>query len=625
MTSRGWAFATIVSAMVAFLALAGPARADRRVALVIGNAAYLDAPRLKNPANDAADMRAKLKALGFELHGGDNLDRTAFVAALRTFGRAAETSDVALVFYAGHGIQASGQNYLVPVDARVEYEPELGLVLVPFDEVLRQLNRGPAVKIVMLDACRDNPFAKTLSRTLGTRSTEVLGRGLTVVQRVSGTYIAYATQPDAVAQDGDGRNSPFTAALLRHMDAPGTSLPDMMVEVRRSVMTATGGRQVPWDTSSLTGHFAFRPAAAVAAPARVAQGAVAPPPAAPAAASAPDDPRLADMAAWLATQGSSDPRDFETYLKTFPQGLYARQARERLAALRPAAQTAAPSTSLAAPAPSPPAPAAPETPPVAAPAAAAEPGHPNPDLPSPLLANQEMLAGLTALAIGAARDLMEKKEPPPPPIDPAILAKLAETPLASIPKSPALMADALKLGETAFAKNCVACHGVGADPVAGPLAPRDRSWLWGGDLAAVHQSIQWGIRTDNAKMRGMWMPAFGSGEILKSKEIAELAVYVDFLSDKTLKPTEYGRKSFAENCAACHGDRGTGNPEMGTPDLTGAVRMYGRGAGTIAQITDPRHGSCAAWEPRLGAATVKALALWVQSKNPPAPATTRRR
>lgn len=556
MTSRGWAFATIVSAMVAFLALVGPALADRRVALVIGNAAYLDAPRLKNPANDAADMRAKLKALGFELHGGDDLDRTAFVAALRTFGRAAETSDVALVFYAGHGIQASGQNYLVPVDARVEYEPELGLVLVPFDEVLRQLNRGPAVKIVMLDACRDNPFAKTLSRTLGTRSTEVLGRGLTVVQRVSGTYIAYATQPDAVAQDGDGRNSPFTAALLRHMDAPGTSLPDMMVEVRRSVMTATGGRQVPWDTSSLTGHFAFRPAAPAAAPARVAQADAAPPP------------------------------------------------------------------SVAAPAPAAPAPP-PAAPPVAA--AASEPGHPNPDLPSPLLANQEMLAGLTALAIGAARDLMEKKEPPPPPIDPAVLAKLAETPLASIPKSPALMADALKLGETAFAKNCVACHGVGADPVAGPLAPRDRSWLWGGDLSAVHQSIQWGIRTDNAKMRDMSMPAFGRDEILKSKEIAELAVYVDFLSDKTLKPTEYGRKSFAENCAACHGDRGTGNPEMGTPDLTGAVRMYGRGAGTIAQITDPRHGSCVAWEPRLGAATVKALALWVQSKNPPAPATTRRR
>lgn len=612
MKNRGWMFATMVLAVVSVLAFAGSALADRRVALVIGNAAYVDAPRLKNPTNDAADMRTRLAALGFELHGGDDLDRTAFVAALRGFGRAVETADVALVFYAGHGIQASGQNYLVPVDARVEYEPELGLVLVPFDEVLRQLNRAPAVRIVMLDACRDNPFAKTLSRSLGTRSAEVLGRGLTVVQRVSGTYIAYATQPDAVAQDGEGRNSPFTAALLRHMDAPGTSLPDMMVEVRRSVMAATGGRQVPWDTSSLTGHFAFVPGSPSAPPGRVAQAPAAAP---PTTATAPNDPRLSDMAAWLATQGSTDPRDFETYLQAFPQGLYVRQARERLDALQKGVTASRPPA-----APIPPDGArAPATPPPVA-AATPEPGHPSPDTPSPLLTNKDMIVGLSGLAMNAARDLMEPKAPPPPPIDPAVLAKLAEAPIAAIPKSPALMADALKIGEAAYQKHCVACHAAGANPVAGSLTPRDRPWLWGGDLPAVHQSIQWGIRVEGEeRTREAQMPGFGRDGFLEKTAIAKLAAHVDSLSDGSVTAPADGKRIFSEYCAVCHGESAAGNTELGAPDLRSAVRMYGRGAGTVAQITDPRHGTCPAWEPALGAATVKALALWVQSQNPPRP------
>ncbi|NVO14374.1 MAG: caspase family protein [Rhodoplanes sp.] len=328
----------VVAALVLLMA-AGPAdSAEKRVAFIVGNSAYQHAPTLKNPRNDATDMRAKLVSLGFEVFGGDDFDRAAFVSAMQAFGRASENADVALVFYAGHGIQVNGQNYLVPTDAKVEYEPELSLVLVPFDEVMRQLNRSARVKIAILDACRDNPFAKDLSRTMGTRSIDALGRGLGRVQTVSGTFIVYATQPDNVAQDGEGRNSPFTGSLLRHIDQP-LSISDMIIEVRNEVIGETRGKQVPWDSSSLTGRFSFKIEGTIT---------VTPQGGAPSVgAQPPADPRLPDMMAWIAAQGSTDPQDFETYLKGFPDGLYARQARQRIEALRrtpvPDVQARAPS------------------------------------------------------------------------------------------------------------------------------------------------------------------------------------------------------------------------------------------------------------------------------------------
>ena len=254
----GLAFGRAALAFWLTLAITQPAVAERRVALVVGNSSYTNVPRLPNPRNDASDMIARLKAIGFDVIPGLDLDRNGFLNTLASFGRAAEGADVALFFYAGHGLQVNGQNYLVPTDAKVEYEAELDIALIPVPLVMQQLARGSRVNIVLLDACRDNPFAKDLSRTLGTRSASALGRGLSRIQTASGTFIAFATQPDNVAQDGDGRNSPFTGAFLANMEKPGLSLSDLMIEVRNEVMRQTNGKQVPWDSSSLTGRFSFK-------------------------------------------------------------------------------------------------------------------------------------------------------------------------------------------------------------------------------------------------------------------------------------------------------------------------------------------------------------------------------
>jgi len=249
-------FRSVVALIVVMLAGLSMARAETRVALVVGNSAYEFAPKLTNPSNDAGDLTERLKALGFEVVGGIDLDRRTLVEALIKFGRAAETADVALFFYAGHGLQVNGQNYLVPIDAMVEYEAEVDISLVSLSGVMQQLERGSKTNIIFLDACRDNPFEKELARS-SNRSATSIAKGLGRVQTGSGTFIAFSTQPDAVAADGSGRNSPFTTALLKHVSEPGQSISDMMISVRNEVIAETGGRQVPWDSSSLTDRFAF--------------------------------------------------------------------------------------------------------------------------------------------------------------------------------------------------------------------------------------------------------------------------------------------------------------------------------------------------------------------------------
>ena len=287
---------------------------EKRVALVVGNGAYRYVPALRNAPFDAADMTAKFKALGFEVFGGADLDRVALIKALVAFGRAAERADVAAVFYAGHGVQVNGQNYLVPVDAQVEYEAELDVSLVPLELAMQQLRRGSRINIVMLDACRDNPFAANLSRTMGTRAVGALGRGLSRVPAVSGTFVAYATQPDNVALDGEGRNSPFTTALLKHIEKPGLSISDLMIEVRNEVMQATNGKQVPWDSSSLTGRFTFKIEGT---------GIITPPP----------TNTSEEMLFWQSVKDSRTAGEIEAYLKRYPSGVFADLARARLAEL----------------------------------------------------------------------------------------------------------------------------------------------------------------------------------------------------------------------------------------------------------------------------------------------------
>lgn len=253
--------------------IATPALAEKRAALVIGNSGYQHAAALPNPANDARDMAAALTASGFEVVLGIDLDRRGFDDKVRAFTRLLEKADVALLYYAGHGLQVSGANFLVPVDARLETERDLDFETVRLDFVLRQmeLGREGRTSIVFLDACRDNPLARNLARTMGTRSA-ALGQGLAQVQTGVGTFIAYSTQPGNVALDGTGRNSPFTAALVRRVSEEGRSLTNTMIEVRKDVISETRGKQVPWDHSALTGEFYFRVAAAGAAGALGAAG-----------------------------------------------------------------------------------------------------------------------------------------------------------------------------------------------------------------------------------------------------------------------------------------------------------------------------------------------------------------
>ena len=253
----------LLAAILAYLLLVLPAAAEKRVALVVGNSAYVHANALPNPVNDAGDMAKALAEVGFEVILGLDLSKSAFDAKVRDFARALENADVALFFYAGHGLQASGKNHLVPVDAKLQVERDLDFEAVSVDFVLKQmeLDREGKTNIVFLDACRDNPLARNLARSMGTRSAAI-GQGLAQVQTGVGTFIAYSTQPGNVALDGEGRNSPFTAALTKGVRVADRNLTAVMIAVRKDVLAATGGKQVPWDHSALTGDFYFQLAAA---------------------------------------------------------------------------------------------------------------------------------------------------------------------------------------------------------------------------------------------------------------------------------------------------------------------------------------------------------------------------
>jgi hypothetical protein len=230
-----------------------PAASSRRAALVIGNGDYRVANKLPNPANDATDIAAALRKLGFDVVEGKNLDRRGMDDAIRDFGRKLDRADLALFYYAGHGLQVEGKNYLVPVDARLERPGDLALDAVNLHVVLAQMEADTRVNLVFLDACRDNPLTRSLARALGTRSASV-GQGLASIQSGIGTMIVYSTQPDNVALDGDGRNSPFTTALLKHISDRGIDIGTIMRRVRADVIAATRRKQVPWDHSSLVGE-----------------------------------------------------------------------------------------------------------------------------------------------------------------------------------------------------------------------------------------------------------------------------------------------------------------------------------------------------------------------------------
>lgn len=251
--------ATAVASLVLLVSALGPASAEKRVALVIGNSAYDNTAPLKNPSNDATDIAETLRALDFEVIDGTDLSKREMEKRIRAFADKLVGADVGLFFYAGHGLQVDGRNYLAPVNATLKSDTDLDFEAIELNLVLKQLERNSRVSIVFLDACRDNPLARNLA--VASRSTNV-GRGLAQVDKAVGMMIAFATQPGNVALDGEGRNSPFTEALLEHISSEGASINDVMINVRRDVLDKTNGKQIPWENSSLTGQFYFKPGAA---------------------------------------------------------------------------------------------------------------------------------------------------------------------------------------------------------------------------------------------------------------------------------------------------------------------------------------------------------------------------
>ncbi|MEI8393621.1 MAG: caspase family protein [Rhodospirillaceae bacterium] len=291
------------------------AAAGKRVALVIGNGAYLQVPKLANPAADARAMAAALKSTGFTVIEGVDLALPAMLDRIHAFGQAAEGSEIALVFYAGHGLQVAGRNYLLPVDAKLQRETDLRREAVEVDEILGEARQARRLRLVILDACRDNPFLAQMARSLGTRSA-LVGRGFARIDDIeSDTLIAYATKADAIAEDGEGTHSPYTSALLKHLTAPDLTVERFFGKVRDSVQETTKGRQQPFVYGSLGGEPIYLTRA----------------PASP-AVSVPESSKAADateLAFWDAIKTSANPADYQAYLDTYPAGRFAALAKVR--------------------------------------------------------------------------------------------------------------------------------------------------------------------------------------------------------------------------------------------------------------------------------------------------------
>lgn len=290
---------------LALVLLPAPAAMAQRVALVVGVSAYRNVPPLANTANDAQDLAGALQRLGFQTDLVQDPDRGQLEQAVRRLGQAARGAEAALFFFAGHALEAGGRNWLLPATADIASERDLRFEALDMDIVTEQLDGVARLMLLMLDACRDNPFRLRLAT--GSRSATI-GAGLGRVQAAVGTLVAFSTAPGTVAADGAGRNSPFTAALLRRIETPGIELRQMLAEVRRDVREATGGRQVPWEHSALEGAFYF-----AGGPATGAAG--------------------TELLFWESVRNSTDRRDLEAYLARYPQGAFVELARNRLSAL----------------------------------------------------------------------------------------------------------------------------------------------------------------------------------------------------------------------------------------------------------------------------------------------------
>jgi hypothetical protein len=301
------AVGTIVLIVCSTWLFSPPAFAEKRVALVMGNSAYQNVNQLTNPVNDSGAISATFKGAGFDVV---ELKRDLTVSemrrALRDFSDTARDADVAIVYFAGHGIEIDGINYVIPVDARLERDIDAFDEAIPLDRILAVIEPAKQLRLVILDACRDNPFSKTMKRSVGSRA---IGRGLARVEPESpNTLIAFAAKAGSTASDGDSKNSPFTAALVKYLPRPGLDLRKAFGFARDDVLKATNNRQEPFIYGSLGGD----DVALVPAPDKTTADAVKP----------LDDSRL-ELAFWESIKNDKNPELFQAYLNRYPKGVFA--------------------------------------------------------------------------------------------------------------------------------------------------------------------------------------------------------------------------------------------------------------------------------------------------------------
>src|SRR5882757_5674803 len=307
-----------VLAAAALLAAGQPAFAEKRVALVLGNSAYQNVAPLANPTNDGVVIAATLKDAGFDVvDSRRDLPAAETRRALRDFADRARDADIAVVYYAGHGIEVDGGNYLIPVDARLERDTDIYDEGLSLDRILIAIEPAKKLRLVILDACRDNPFARTMKRTVASRA---IGQGLAKVEPTSpNVLIAYSAKAGSTAADGDGKNSPFTSALSHHLTKPGLDVRRAFGFVRDEVLKTTGNKQEPFVDGSLGGE----DVPLVPAPAKMAPAAAAAP--APALSAQAEARRDYELALQVGNRSA-----LNAFLAQYPDGFYASLAKLQL-------------------------------------------------------------------------------------------------------------------------------------------------------------------------------------------------------------------------------------------------------------------------------------------------------
>ena len=332
---RGWCrFRVAIIAAIVVEAACGSVDvlAAERVALVIGNGAYVNAQKLPNPRNDAQDVAAALKRTGFDTILALDVDKAGMDDAEIRFARAARDADIAMFYYSGHAMQYNGINYLMPIDARLTDEADLRR-MARVDDLVADLQQAKNLRILVLDACRDNPFAEELKRSIGRSRGASIQRGLAKIDNPQGMIVSYATQAGRTAEDGRGRNSPYTTAFLKHIEAQ-EEIGTVFRRVADDVYTATNKAQLPEVSLSVIGEFYLRGKVQVKVSV----------PAAPA-----PSPSSEAAQAWAATKDTTSPAVLEDFIRHFGDTVYGSMARARLQELKSATANAQPPAAIAAP------------------------------------------------------------------------------------------------------------------------------------------------------------------------------------------------------------------------------------------------------------------------------------